>query len=192
MGLTRYILGSLLIALAIAGVTRAQTVDTEKVAKVKAAYVLNFAKFTEWPAEAFETQDSPIVIALVGSRGVEQYLPRLAEGVLIGERRLVIIGLPAPRNDDETGRVIERLRTAHLVYVGRDVPRAHRLREALGGRDILTVGDAPGFAGDGGMLGLVLEDDRVIFEANPDAIRRSRINVSSKVLRLARIVKEDR
>ena len=53
---------------------------------------------------------------------------------------------------------------------------------------MLTVGDAPGFARDGGMLGLVQQGSRIVFDANPTAIRVSGLQVSSKVLKLARIV----
>ena len=58
----------------------------------------------------------------------------------------------------------------------------------LQGAAVLTVSDAPRFAERGGMLGLVVREGRLAFDANAEAIRQTRLKVSSKVLRLARIV----
>jgi hypothetical protein len=194
MALRRLIPLIVLVALAARGVARAQAVDTEKVAKIKAAYVLNFVRFSEWPAHVFAEEDSPIRVALVAAPGVEAYLPHLVEDVTIGKRKVVVESVPPPGlGDDAARRFVEKLRTYHVVYVGaRARDQQRRVLEALADGDTLLLGDTPRFAEDGGMLGLVLEEDRVIFEANPDAIRRSRVTVSSKVLRLARIVKEER
>jgi hypothetical protein len=62
------------------------------------------------------------------------------------------------------------------------------LIEALEAKGVLTVGDLPGFAEAGGMIGLRLDDNRVVFDANPVVIRRSRVRVSARVLQLATIV----
>jgi hypothetical protein len=194
MALRRLIPLIVLVALAARGVARAEAVDTEKVAKIKAAYVLNFVRFSEWPPEAFEQEDSPIRVALVAAPGVEAYLPRLVEDVTIGKRKVVVDAVAPPGlGDDAARRFVERLQTYHVVYVGaRARDQQRRVLESLAESHALLVGDTPRFAEGGGMLGLVLEEDRVIFEANPDAIRRSRVTVSSKVLKLARIVKEEK
>jgi hypothetical protein len=109
---------------------------------------------------------------------------------------VVVESVPLPgagAGDEAARRFVERLQTYHMVYVGaRAGDQQRRVLESLAQSNALLVGDTPRFAENGGMLGLVLEEDRVIFEANPDAIRRSRVTVSSKVLRLARIVKEER
>ena len=52
---------------------------------------------------------------------------------------------------------------------------------------VLTVSDVPGFAAQGGMLGLVRSGRHMAFEANPDAIRNGGVSLSAKVLKLARI-----
>ncbi len=54
---------------------------------------------------------------------------------------------------------------------------------------MLTVSDVPGFAQSGGMLGLVRRSGSIVFEANPVAIRNSRLMLSAKVLKLARITR---
>jgi hypothetical protein len=184
---------ALLVALAIAAAARAQAVDSEKVAKIKSAFVLNFVRFSEWPPAAFEQDDSPIRVAVVAAPGVETYLPRLVEGATIGKRRVVVEAVPLPGSGEEAERrFVQRLRGCHVVYLGtRARDQQRRVLESLSADDALLVGDTPGFASAGGMLGLVLEEDRVVFEANRDAIDRSRVTVSSKVLKLARIVKEE-
>jgi hypothetical protein len=82
-----------------------------------------------------------------------------------------------------------RLRGSHAVYVATlDHPRRRSILTCLERADVLTVSDQPDFAADGGMLGLVLQETRIVFDANPAAIKETRVSVSSKVLRLARIV----
>jgi hypothetical protein len=172
----------------------AEGVDPDKLAKVKSAYVLNFVRFTEWPAADFDSDASPIVIGVVNAGGVGRYLPKLVEGVTVSGRRLTVepIDPPAGGDRDRFDAFVRRLRRCHAVYLGsadRDLCRAavRGLRDS----DVLTVSDAERFAAGGGMLGLVLDGGRVVFEANPAAIQRTRLGVSSKVLKLARIVKED-
>ena len=53
---------------------------------------------------------------------------------------------------------------------------------------MLTVSDIPGFAAQGGMLELVIDANRVVFEANADAIDRGGLRMSSKAMKLARAV----
>lgn len=54
----------------------------------------------------------------------------------------------------------------------------------------LTVGDIQGFARRGGVIGFFLEGNRVRFEVNVDAAERSRLRLNSKLLRLARVIRE--
>jgi hypothetical protein len=55
---------------------------------------------------------------------------------------------------------------------------------------ILTVGELPGFAPHGGIIGFVMEEGRVRFEINPKAAKRAGLTLSSKLLSLAKVVTE--
>jgi hypothetical protein len=57
---------------------------------------------------------------------------------------------------------------------------------------VLIVGETPGFVTRGGHIGFVIEDNRVKFDANPQAATGAGLNVSSKLLRVARNVTKER
>jgi len=77
----------------------------------------------------------------------------------------------------------------HAVYIeaGSGADR-YALLQRYAGQPVLTIGDAGDFVASGGMLGLVHEGRRIVFEANPQAIQASRLQVSAKALKLARVM----
>lgn len=166
----------------------------DRAAAIKAAFVLNFARYASWPDDRFARPDSPIVARVLGDPRVADALAELAEraGEVSG-RRLVVAR-------DTNGRVgswrdqFAGLETAHLVYIGRETPAEDvaALVEELAGAGVLTVGDVDGFAREGGMLGLVVEDNRIQFDANVAALTESRVGMSARVLKLARRVEQER
>jgi hypothetical protein len=175
------------------GIARAQDIDADKAAKLKAAYLVNFIKYAEWPQDAFADPASPIVLVLVGQCDVTSVL----EGVVSGSEpvggRVVTLrraAVPPPDADEQQWLpVYENLKQAHLLYIcGLPPPRVQAILQAVADTDVLTVSDVPMFAAGGGMLGFVIRGNRIVFEANLEAIQRSRVQVSAKVLQLAQIV----
>ncbi len=147
--------------------------------EVKAAFLLNFLKFVEWPADRLSDPAAPYVIAVIGEDALGTTLLGTTSGKTIGTRAVQV--QVVARASDVT--------TAHLVFIAaseqRQLPAI--LRE-LDGRGVLTVGDTPGFAESGVVLNLVTQDHRVRFEANTAAAARARLRLSSHLLRIARIV----
>jgi hypothetical protein len=147
--------------------------------EVKAAFLFNFAKFVEWPADAFERTDTPIVIGVVGDSPMGAALERTVEGKQVNGRSLVVRRL---RWDDDT-------KNRQILFVSAaDETHVHRFLDRLKGQSVLTVGDMPGLARRGVVINFVLEQNRVRFEINVEAARRARLALSSKLLSLARIV----
>jgi hypothetical protein len=158
-------------------------------AQVKAAYVLNFLRFTEWPADAAPPgKDNAFVLALVGTREFADTLRGIArEAEKLGQRPVRVRRIRL--DGDDAGALATTLAKAHAVFVQGDAPQATRTVLQLSARlPVLTIGDGAGFASDGGMLGLVPQGQRIVFDANPRAIQAGRLQVSAKVLKLARIV----
>ena len=147
--------------------------------EVKAAFLLNFLKFVEWPADRLLNPTAPYVIAVMGEDALGATLVGATTGKTIGTRPVQV--QVAARTSD--------ISSAHLVFIAashqRQLPTI--LRE-LEGRGVLTVGDTPGFAESGVVLNLVTQDNRVRFEANTAAAARARLRLSSHLLRIARIV----
>ena len=190
--------GAVVAALFAAGPVRvAEAVepqlDVRRVAQVKAAYVLNFVRYTEWPAG---TPADRVVITVLGrgklGRTFEQVIKQAGD---VNGRPLVVrrIEYPSASSDGSIDpaafrRFYDDLAEGHVLFVARSEER--RLPQILArvGPAVLTVSDIPGFAASGGMIELVLADDRITFEANARAIDSGGLRVSSKAMKLARAV----
>jgi hypothetical protein len=170
---------------------RAETVDVAKAAKVKAAYLLNFVRYTEWPDHAFSSPGHPIVLTVVGDCDLIDVLAEaIGRGGPVGGRPVALRRATLPRG--ELNSFYEGLLQSHLVYLcSVDRVQLVGILRRLRGADILTVSDLPHFAEHGGMLGFLLDQDRIVFEANPKALETTGVNVSAKVLKLARIVEPE-
>lgn len=145
---------------------------------VKAAFVVNFLKFVEWPPES-AAAGSPLVIAIVGHDPLVAALKDGTAGLLVGGRSIRVRTVRGPGELDG----------AHVVFITaaeqRQLPAILR---RLDGRSVLTVGDTDGFGTSGVVLNMVVQDNRVRVEANTGAAARARLKVSAHLLRLARIV----
>src|SRR5947209_6412536 len=57
--------------------------------KVKAAFLLNFSKFIDWP-EPEAGKESPIAICIVGEDPFGSTLDQIVEGEVVGGRKIVV------------------------------------------------------------------------------------------------------
>src|SRR5689334_14878311 len=159
--------------------------------QVEAAFLVNFLRYTQWPPDTFGNPADPYVITVVGDEDAAATLRRLTEVVTpIAGRRIAVQRLEFPPGADATVRtaISDRLRRSHLVFVHGRADPVEAILADLSGQPVLTVSDVQDFARAGGMLGLRESGGRIVFEANPEAIRNARLAVSAKVLKLARLV----
>lgn len=149
--------------------------------QLKAAYVLNFIRYTEWPERAFAAPDSPLVVCVLGDPGAAG-LSGLAGKSLKGRPLQV---RPVFAAEEASG--------CHVLFIPEsDVRRFVTTLRALQNRPILTIGEADGFIDVGGMIGLVHIDNRLQFEVNLGVVQQAQLRSSSQILRLARNVIEAR
>ncbi len=144
--------------------------------QVKAAFLLNFPGFVEWPANSFPAAGEPIVLGIYGKDPFGGALTRMASAKTINGRSFLIRVLSDPNE----------LRTCHVVFF--PATQKTELAPLLGELGILTIGESAGFAERGGIVNFVIEDRHVRFEVNPTAAERGRLKMSSKLLQLAIIV----
>ena len=155
----------------------------EKEYLVKAAFLLNFIKYTKWPKGSFEKKDSPIVLAVLGDDPFGELLDKTFKDKLVDGRSIQLNRLSeVPKELD-----------AHLVFVVADLEDKQRekLFELVGDDPILLAGEEADFAVDGGHCNFVLIDGRVKFEINPTRAKESELSISSELLKLARIVPKE-
>jgi len=141
---------------------------------LKAALVYNFAKFTEWPEDALRTAASFTACAL-GDEAADALARTVKDRRLLGKDINVLrIKVGGP------------VRSCHLLYVS-GVPAAQTaaLIAAVRGAPVLTISDDDDFARLGGIAYVFVENGRMRFDVNLDVARRSRLQLSSKMLALA-------
>lgn len=156
------------LACALAGLAPAQGLPEYR---LKAAFLYNFALFTEWPAEVGGT----LTLCIVGNDPFGKEIDAL-DGKAVGARALAVRRPPA--NAALVG--------CQIVYVAPAAQAAlPRLLDGLHGAAVLAVADSPGALRQGAALNMAVDRDKVVFEANLQAARAGRVTLSSKLLRLA-------
>lgn len=181
----------LVLAAALPSPARAQGEDGASETSIKATYVLNFLRYTQWPAERAPQDDSDAFeVAVVGSPQFASALRSISQqAAALGQRPVRVRRLGSGTLDgDRLQRTIEE---SHAVFIAAGVEADADVAQALArmsGAPVLTIGDGEGFAAIGGMLGLVNNGRRIVFDANPNAIRDSGLQVSAKVMKLARLI----
>lgn len=147
--------------------------------QLKAVFLYNFAQFVEWPESAFPEPDTPFVIGVLGDDPFGRYLDETVQGEAVNDHPLVV---------QRFGQVDE-IKACHILFVSRrEQQRLPQILAALKGRGILTVGDADGFAGQGGMIRFVTDHNRIRLRINLEVARADNLTISSKLLRPAEIV----
>jgi hypothetical protein len=146
---------------------------------VKLAFLYNFAKFVEWPADSYNAPGAPLSICIVGHDPFSLDL----EGELRTRKAW------GHNIDVLTMRPTETLSTCHMVFIpATEKDQAGKIVRGLTGSSTLTVGETEGFAAIGGIINLTVEKSEIHFEINRVAADRAHLKISAKLLSLAKIV----
>ena len=146
--------------------------------QVKAAFLYNFAKFVNWPGA--DGGQSAFVLCILGDDPFGAGINAIA-GKQVGGRTLQVRRL---------GSADGAAACQVLFIASSESGGLSRVLGAIRGRPVLTVGDTPGFAERGVVINLYVEQSKVRFEINVDAAKRAGLNISSQLLKLARITKD--
>jgi hypothetical protein len=148
--------------------------------KLKAAMLYNLIRFVEWPDAAYADRQAPIVLCILGRDPLESSLTSTATQET-ASGRIVLVRQLQNVND---------LRNCQVLYISSSERKtAEHIFSTLNGSFVLTVGEMTHFAADGGMVQFSLEEQRVHFNINLDAASKAGLKISSKLLEMAKIVK---
>jgi hypothetical protein len=145
--------------------------------QLKAVFVLNFAKLTEWPAD-LHADTRTFTIAVLGKLPSTTFIS-LLKGQTVHGANVVV------KHVDN----VRQAKDAQLLYIS-ESERSHLpgiLKEA-GQYCLLAVSDITGFCEAGGMIGLIPVQNRLSFEINVASIRKARLSVNSQLLKLAKVL----
>lgn len=142
---------------------------------LKAAFLFNFVKFTTWPSDALPDA-APLAMCVVNAPAVGNALGAAVQGrVLSGHA--IRVTQPAESTN---------LRGCHVLFVSGPRPAALKVVATVRGAPVLTVSDLPSFTAEGGIAQLHLQQGQLRFAFGIDAARAARLQISSKLLTLAR------
>ncbi len=144
--------------------------------QIKAAFLFNFAKFVEWPSQAFAAGTSPLVIGILGENPFHDDLARTIQNKTVDEHPVVIKELRSPA----------QATNCHLLFISTsEKNRLPEIMQSLKGASVLTVGEMDRFTENGGMINFILEGTKIRFQINKDAAARAGLKISSKLMNLA-------
>ena len=144
--------------------------------RVKGAFLLNFAKFVEWPAGAFQGPKDPISICILGANPFTPALDAAAHAVVIESRSVAVRQIAEPA----------QARQCQIVFLSAsERKRVRAVLEAVQEGSVLTVGETQGFVESGGVIELRVEESRVRMEINLASAKKAGLHISAKLLSLA-------
>jgi uncharacterized protein DUF4154 len=145
--------------------------------EVKAAFLYNFARFVEWPRAP--GPDGEFVVTVLGRDPFGSVLDDTLRGKTIDDKRIVVRRASRP---EEVGQ-------SRIVFIcDSETERLPSILKSLEGTPVLTVGEMSEFAERGGVIRFKLDEGRIRLEINVAAAERSKLKISSQLLKLARIV----
>jgi hypothetical protein len=147
--------------------------------EVKAAFLFHFSQFVDWPEGTFKEANSPIVYCTIGEDPFHGALDASLSGKAVGERALRV----------QHFKQLEEIRGCQILFIGEsEQKRVATLATKFQGNPVLTVGESEHFIQEGGMIGFLLEENKIRFEINLEAAEHAKLKLSSRLLALAKRV----
>jgi hypothetical protein len=169
-----------LLALLWGGALRVHAQDVTEV-RLKGAFVFNFARFTEWPAEVLPPS-ATVSACVVGDRAVGDALTKAVSSQRLNGRAIVVSilepGIPLPLCHVLYVSSVARNTMSDVLFALRETP-------------VLTVSDDEAFTRLGGIIQVFVENGKMRFRINPRSAKRARLQLSSRLLALAELVDEE-
>lgn len=177
----RRMAGTLLLGLlCIASPLPAAERSTSTEDQVKAAFLLNFPKYIDWPPALRSDEQDAIILTVIGDRHLEEALRRMAEGKLYNGRTLEV----------RSAASFEEISSSSMiVFLG--AAERRRIPELLAharARPLLTVSESDDFLAAGGMINLARRDRKICMEVNLPPADAAGLKISSRLLSVAAVV----
>lgn len=145
---------------------------------IKAAFLYNYAKYTEWPAKAFADGNSPITVGFVGADSLADTFEKNVTGKNANGRDFAVKKLSGAAGAE----------SCQIVFIG-DSSQNAAVLGALKGKSVLTVGDGEQFTESGGMIKFIKDGAKITFDLYLDTAGAVGLKLDQKLRQIARNVK---
>jgi len=147
--------------------------------QVKATFLYNFLKFVDWPDDK-NMRTGVINICVIGEDPFGKAIDFMKDET-IENRRLAIKRL----------KTLQHIETCKVVFISMsEQENLNQILKTIKDLNVLTIGDTEGFARKGVIINYYIEENKVRFEINVNALKRSGLRINSKVMKLARIISD--
>jgi hypothetical protein len=150
--------------------------------EVMAAFLFNFTKFVDWPSEALPDSLDTISVGIIGDDPIEGYLRKITLDKTVKNKKFSIIAIEN----------YQQLKDCQVLFISQsEQQRLPRILKRIEKLNILTVSDIDKFAVYGGIIAFVIENSEVRFIINVEAADEAHLKISSKLLNLAEVFRND-
>lgn len=172
--------------------------------QIKAAFLYNFIKFIDWPEENTADSNEPMIIGIIGSEDfINAFEP--VKNKKIKNRNISVKYFAGLEKLDKSGKddesqldreIQKKLKACHLLFIcacePESIENSTKIIKAVKDLPVLTIGETVDFLESGGIINFLMEDKKVRFEINNTAAKQAKLKISSKLLRLAKRVIEEK
>jgi len=167
---------ALVIAALISFITNGLAQDKPSEYELKAAFLFNFAKFVEWPPDAFANTNAPIIIGVLGENVFGNSLEKIINDRKVNNRSFQFRNFDSPTEATN----------CQILFISASKKNDFaKIVAALHNASVLTVSETDGFLKAGGMINFLFEGNNVRFQISDEAAKKARLKISSKLLSLA-------
>jgi len=152
---------------------------TFKEHQIKAVFLFNFSQFITWPNFSFQSEKDNFIICIMEHENIfTNIVKKVTNGEHVKGRTIQVIRYN--RNTKISGCQI--LFVTDKAQYDIDWKSVKKL-------PILTIGESEGFVNEYGIINFILNGNNIHFEINHMRAQENGLNISFKLLRLAKIVK---
>jgi hypothetical protein len=176
----RYLFNIMLVFCLVAGNTAALSAEQQKAGEyqVKALFLYNFINFVDWPAGSSFSSSPAINVCIVGDDPFADALDNIRNETVKGKKLAIRFYRPF---DEPAG--------CHLLFIpASEKSRADQILRSVRDANVLTVSDTVEEGRQGAIISFFIEQKKVRFAINIEAAKKAGLKISSKLLRLAKIV----
>lgn len=160
------------LAIAICGVFSIEAFGQQNEYSVKAAFLVNFLKFMEWPDKS-----GPYIIEVAGKNPFGTYLEGLVKNSTINGRKVIVV------SEKQLNGLVPS-----IIFVPSSEQERYSDFLQYRSKPVIVIGESTGFAKKFGAINFIVDHERIAFEINPKLSKASGVKISSRLMQLAKIV----
>jgi hypothetical protein len=154
--------------------------QTSKESNLKAEFLYNLTQFIDWPASAYSSPEAPFIVGVLAEEFLQSAISKTVLGLKVKGHPIVVEKYPTTKD----------IKNCHLLFISNT--QLEEIKEnlpPLPTKNVLTVSDMPDFAIYGGIIRLIKKQNRIKMQVNLPASKEADLNISSKLLQLAEVLR---